>query len=428
MNVPSCIGALLVAAGLLSSTPVGHAASLSELMEEARRNNPDILAARRAWQAAAQVPTQVTTMPDPTVSVQHLSVGSPRPFAGYSNSDFAYIGLGISQDLPYPGKLRLKGESAREDVAIARDKLDAVTRSVIEQVKEAYFQIAAIQETLAVLDRDSRLLEQIESIADARYRVGQGIQQDILKAQLERTKLLREVANQRQLLGSAGAQITKLLNRGAHSQDLSSRDLSLLDLTADRLVETPLRNTAEELLAKARAQNPAIAGQQEIVKRQSLGVEMARKDRYPDFNVQYQWQHTGDQFRDYYMVSFSARLPIYRSRKLNPELAQATEELSRSEREYESQIQAAYFDVRDQYLAAQTASQLLTIYREGLIPQALAAYQAGLVAYQGGRQDFESLLSSFMDVLNFDREYWKTLAEHETALSRIEQVTGLSLN
>jgi cobalt-zinc-cadmium efflux system outer membrane protein len=423
MNVPRCIAAVLVAAGLLSSTPVGHAASLSELMEEARRNNPDILAARRAWQAVAQVPAQVTTLPDPTVSVQHLSVGSPMPFAGYSNSDFAYIGLGISQDLPYPGKLRLKGESAREDVAIARDKLDAVTRSVIEQVKEAYFQIAAIQETLAVLDRDSRLLEQIESIADARYRLGQGIQQDVLKAQLERTKLLREVASQRQLLGSARAQLTKLLDRGANSQDLSS-----LDFTADRLVETPLQYTTEELLARARTQNPAIAGQQEMVKRQSLGVEMARKDRYPDFNVQYQWQHTADRFRDYYMVSFSARLPIYRSRRLNPELAQATEELSRSEREYEGQIQAAYFEVRDQYLAARTSSQLLTIYREGLIPQALATYQAGLVAYQAGRQDFESLLSSFMDVLNFDREYWKTLAEHETALSRIEQVTGLSLN
>jgi cobalt-zinc-cadmium efflux system outer membrane protein len=407
-----------ILAVLLLSASVTCAASLPDLLEEARRNNPDILAARRAWQAAAQVPTQVATMPDPTVSVQHLSVGSPRPFAGYSNSDFAYIGLGISQDLPYPGKLRLKGEAAREDVSIARDKLDTVTRSVVQQVKEAYFQLAAIQETLAVLDRDGRLLEQIENIADARYRVGQGTQQDILKAQLERTKLLREIASQRQLVGSARAQLTKLLNRPADSPDLS----------AERLVETPLRNTAEELLAKTRTQNPAIASQREVVKRQSLGVEIARKDRYPDFNLQYQWQHTGDQFRDYYAVTFSARLPIYRSRKLNPELAQATEELSRSEREYESQIQATYFDVRDQYLAAQTASQLLTIDREGLIPQALATYQAGLVAYQGGRQDFETLLSSFMDVLNFDREYWKTLAEHETALSRIEQATGISLN
>jgi outer membrane protein TolC len=412
MSTGSSLTAFLLAVSLC------RAASLPDLMEEARQNNPDILAARRAWQAAAQVPTQVVTMPDPTVSVQHLSVGSPRPFAGYSNSDFAYIGVGISQDLPYPGKLRLKGESAREDVAIARDKLDAVTRSVLQQVKEAYFQLAAVQETLAVLDHDGKLLEQIENIADARYRVGQGIQQDILKAQLERTKLLREVAMQRQVLGTGRAQLTKLLNR----------PLDSMELPVERLTETPVPYTAEELLSKARTQNPAIAGQQEMVKRQSLGVETARKDRYPDFNVQYQWQHTADQFRDYYMVGFSARLPIYRSRKLDPELAQAKEELSRSEHEYQSQIQAAYFDVRDQYLAAQTASQLLTIYREGLIPQALASYQAGLAAYQGGRQDFETLLSSFMDVLNFDREYWKTLAEHETALSRIEQLTGVTLN
>src|ERR1700674_6117177 len=81
---------------------------LSALLDEATRNNPDILAARGGWQAATQVPSQVSTPPDPQVTVQHFSVGSPRPFAGYSNSEFAYVGFGISQDLPYPGKLKLK--------------------------------------------------------------------------------------------------------------------------------------------------------------------------------------------------------------------------------------------------------------------------------------------------------------------------------
>ena len=155
---------------------------------------------------------------------------------------------------------------------------------------------------------------------------------------------------------------------------------------------------------------------------------MARKDRYPDFNVQYMWQHTGNQFRDYYMLSFSARIPIYRRRKLNAEMAQSVEELNRSRREYESQVQSAFFDVRNQFIAAETASQMLKIYREGLIPQALATYQAGLASYQTGRLDFESLFSAFMDVLNFDSEYWKALMEHETALARIEQVAGMSLN
>ncbi|PYT15930.1 MAG: TolC family protein [Acidobacteria bacterium] len=390
---------------------------LSAVLEEACRNNPDILAARRGWQAATQVPTQVSTLPDPQVTVQSFSVGSPRPFAGYSNSNFAYLGFGVSQDLPYPGKLKLKGEAAQQDAAISRDKLESVRRSVLQQVKEAYFQIAYVQQTLEVLERNGKLLEQIEKIADARYRVGQGSQQDVLKAQLERTKLLREVAHHHKLMGTQQALLMKLLNRPSGSPEI----------TTEPLVETPLRYTSDQLLTKVRGTNPDIAGQQEMVKRQSLQVEMARKDRYPDFSVQYMWQRTGPSFPSYYMLTFSARVPIYRRRKLNPEMTQAVEELNRSEREYESQVQSAYFDVRNQYIAAETASQMLKIYREGLIPQALATYRAGLASYQTGSLDFESLFSTFMDVLNFDGEYWKTLMEHETALARIEQITGVAM-
>ena len=391
---------------------------LSALLDEATRRNPDILATRLGWQAATQVPSQVSTLPDPQVTLQHFSVGSPRPFAGYSNSDFAYIGFGISQDLPYPGKLKLRGEAAQQDAAISRNKLETVRRSVLRQVKEAYYQIAYVQQTLEVLDRNSELLEQVEKIADARYRVGEGSQQDILKSQLERTKLLREVARYHELMHSQQALLRKLLNRPPDSPDIST----------ESLVETPLVYTSDELLAKARTENPEVASQQETVKKQSLQVEIARKDRYPDFSVQYMWQHTAEPFRDYYMLSVSARIPIYRRRKLNPEMTQAVEELNRSRREYESQIQTAYFDVRNQYIAAETASQMLKIYREGLIPQALAAYQSGLTSYQTGGVDFETLFSSFLDVLNFDGEYWKTLMEHETALARIEQITGVRLN
>jgi len=285
-------------------------------------------------------------------------------------------------------------------------------------VKEAYFQTAYIQQTLEVLDRNGKLLDQIEKIADARYRVGQGKQQDVLKAQLEKTKLLREVAHHHELMGTQQALLMKLLNRPPGSPEI----------TTEPLVETPLHYTSAELLEKVRAQNPEVATQQEMVKKQSLQVEMARKDRYPDFSVQYMWQRTGPSFPSYYMLTFTARLPIYRRRKLNPELTQAVEELSRSQREYESQVQTAYFDVRNQYIAAETASQMLKIYREGLIPQALATYQSGLASYQTGSLDFESLFSTFLDVLNFDGEYWKTLMEHETALARIEQVAGVPLN
>jgi len=283
-------------------------------------------------------------------------------------------------------------------------------------VKEAYFQVAYIQQTLGAFERNDRLLDQIEKIADARYRVGQGSQQDVLKAQLETTKLQRELVHHHWVMQTQQARLRKLLNRTAESPDL----------TAEALVETPLSIPIDDLLAKVRTENPDVAAQQQMVYRQSLQVEMARKDRYPDFSVQYMWQHTAAQFRDYYMVNVSARIPIYRRRKLNPEMTQAVEELSRSRREYESQVQSAFFEVRNQYIAAATASQMLKIYREGLIPQALATYQSGLASYQTGRLDFESLFSSFMDVLNFDEEYWQALVDHETAVAKIEQLTGVS--
>lgn len=417
MRLPSpiAIAATLVLA--INGRAAEPATPLSVLLEEAGQANPDILAVRRAWQAATQVPSQVSTPPDPQVTVQQFSVGSPRPFAGFSNSNFAYIGLGVSQDLPYPGKLKLKGEAAQRDAAIVRQKFEAVRRSILQQVKEAYFQLAYIQQTLGVLELNGRLLDQIEKIADARYRVGQGSQQDVLKAQLEKTKLLRETTHHHAVMETQQALLSKLLNRVSGSAEI----------TAEPLVETALRYTVDDLLAKVKAGNPEVGGQQEMIDRQSLQVELARKDRYPDFNVQYMWQHTAEQFRDYYMLTFSARIPIYRRRKLNPEMNQAVEALNKSRREYEGQVQAAYFDVRNQYIAAQTASQMLKIYREGLIPQALATYQSGLASYQTGRLDFETLLSAFLDVLNFDQEYWKALAEHEAALARIDQLTGVSL-
>ena len=101
--------------------PASHVEKLADLLREAEKNNPQIQAAGQGVEAARQVRTQVATLPDPQVMVQHFGVGSPRPFAGFTNSNFAYIGLGFSQDFPYPGKLRLKGEMAKRDGATPDD-------------------------------------------------------------------------------------------------------------------------------------------------------------------------------------------------------------------------------------------------------------------------------------------------------------------
>src|SRR6266436_9249624 len=113
----------------------GPVTPLSELLAEAEKNNPQIEAARQSWRAAMQVPTQVSTLPDPQFNLQHVSVGSPRPFAGYTNSDFAYLGLGVSQDIPYPGKLRLKGEIAKREADVSQQQIESVRRAVLAELK-----------------------------------------------------------------------------------------------------------------------------------------------------------------------------------------------------------------------------------------------------------------------------------------------------
>lgn len=390
---------------------------LKRLLQEAEHDNPRIIAAERAWQAAAKVPSQVSALPDPEFTVQQFAVGSPRPFAGFTNSNFGYIGFGISQRFPYPGKLRLRGEIAEQSAGGMRDRIEAVRRDIAENLKTAYYRLAYQQEVLRVLGRDQQTLRQIEKIAEARYRAGQGNEQDVLEAQLQQTKLLPEIEVQHQLEGSAEAQLKQVLNRAPDSPDFAAQELT----------ETPFTYSFDQLLARARSQNPDLRARQQSIRSRGLEVALARKDFYPDFDAQYMWQHTAGQFRDYYMLSFGVQIPLHWGSRQRPHLAQETEELDRSRRDYEAGVQQTSSEIREQCLAAKTDARVLTIYRQGLIPQARAAFEAGLASYQTGKEDFQSLLHSFRDVLDLESEYWRTLADHETALAKLEQLTGINL-
>ena len=391
---------------------------LADLLQEAEKNSPQIEAARQGWQAAKQVPAQVSTLPDPQFTLQHLSVGSPRPFAGYTNSNFAYIGLGITQDIPYPGKLKLRGEIAKREADVSQQQVETVRRAVLAEVKTAYFQLAYLSKTLSILESDGDLLKQVEQAADARYRSGMGTQQDVLQAQLQKTKLVREIVMHHLEVGKLQAQLKQFLNRPQDSPDIEPANLT----------ETPLLQNYQELFGAAKAQNPELAASQKMIDKQSLQVDLARKDFYPDFNVQYMWQRTDPtQFRAYYMLSFGVRVPIYRSRKQKPELAQAQFEEFRTRSEFEAQSQQLASELRAQYVVAQQTAELLKIHREGLAPQARSAFQSGLAAYQSDKQEFQPVLTSFLDVLHLDEEYWQNVAEYETAIARLEQITGLAL-
>jgi outer membrane protein, heavy metal efflux system len=393
----------------------GTSSPLRELVEEAEQNNPQIAASFHAWQASRSVPKQVSALPETQVSVQQFSVGSPRPFAGYSNSDFAYIGFGASQDIPYPGKQQLRAHAAEQEADSMGAQTDSIRRAVVGNLKMVYFRLAYIQQTLGVLQRSDALLNQVQEATEARYRVGQGNQQDVLKAQLQHTKILHEIAHHHQEEGLLEAQIKQILGCPQESADIVAEPLTLRTLPY----------TAAELLQKAREQNPDVHSKQASSRRQGTQVELAHKEFRPDFNVGYTYEHNASQFRDYYMASFSVRLPN-RGRQ-RAALAEAEQNQERARQELDAESQRVLSEVQQQYVRAKTSEEQLKIYSDGLVPQSEATFQSALSAYQANRQDFESLLSGFLDVLNLDLEYRNELVEHESALAELERLTGVDL-
>ena len=388
---------------------------LAQLIAEAEANNTQISAADHSWKAATHVAQQVTTLPDPQFTVQQFSVGSPKPFAGFSNSDFAYIGLGASQDLPYPGKLRLKGEVANREADTQHAQADVLRSSIAEQIKLVYLRLAYLDATLAILQQNDAVLQPLIQSGLSRYSVGQGSQTDVLKAQIEHTKILREVTMHHQEMGQLQADLKQLLHRSQDSEDILT----------EQLAATPLHYTSEELQALVQSHNPAVHRDANAVQKQDAQLKSAQRDGKPDFNVGYMFQQTGSGYRDYYQLSLNMRLP--RRKRVEGEIAEATERLSQSKQELDSQTQQQLAEVQKEYIAVTSTEDLLKEYQEGLIPQANAAFHSEEAAYQSNKQQFAPVLSSLLDVLSFEHDYQQALFDHETALAHLETLTGATL-
>jgi outer membrane protein, heavy metal efflux system len=403
----------LVALGQQSeaSTPI----SLSKLLIEAQINNSDISAADADTRVARTKLPQATTLPDPKFTFQQFSVGSPRPFAGYTNSDFAYVGIGASQELPYPGKLRLRGEVAKRDIEVKDAAANLTKTGIADAVKTDYLQLAYMQKTMDILTENESVFDQLIQDATAHYRVGQGLQQDVLDAQVERTKIVRDITMHHQQVAEVEAHLKSLLHRDQDSPDIVTEDLT----------ETPLHMTASALLQLVRDNNPQIQMDANSIRKQDAQLASVEREGKPDFGLSYLYQNTDRQYRDYYMFTFEVSLP--RKKRVNAEIAEAAEMLTQSKKTLDAHLQQQLREVQQQYVKVTSNAELLKEYREGLIPQSDAVYRSSLNAYASNRDQFVHVLTYFVNLLNLKLEYAEALADHETALAHLETLTGATL-
>jgi cobalt-zinc-cadmium efflux system outer membrane protein len=417
MNVVFLAAALVLATAFsaFAQTATSTPTPLSQLLAEAEASNPQISAANYGVRAARQMAPQVTTLPDPKFTYQQLSVGSPKPFAGYTNSDFAYIGVGASQELPYPGKLRARGVVAERDGDTKQAEVEVTKTNIADAVKADYLQLAYLQQTLGILRQSESVLGQLIQDATAHYQVGQGMQQDVLQAQVNRTKIVKEITMHHQQMGQIQAHLKGLLSREQGSPDIVTEDL----------IATSLQRTSDELLLMARQNNPQIQVDESSIRKQDAQLESAKREGKPDFEVGYLYQNTDRKYRDYYMFTFDVRFP--RKTRVNAEIAEAAEKRSESQQTLHAHLQQQLAEVQEGYVKAASDEELLKEYQEGLIPQSDAAYRTTLSAYASNREQFIHVLSYFTDTLNLKLEYAQTLVDHEAALAHLETLTGATL-
>lgn len=408
-----------LAAGALAVTSV-HAlaqqrSTLRDLLAEADKNNPEILVAQREWKASTYVRPQVSSLPAPQFTLQDFSVGSPRPGAGLSNSNFAYAGIGASQEFPYPGKLGLKAAVADRAADEQFARIKVIRSKVAEQIKTDYLRLAYLQETLTLLNESRSTLTEAIDTELARYSAGQGSQAEILKAQLDRTQLLREITMHHEEMAQVQADLKSALNR---KQDAP-------DLIANSLTVSPFTRSVSEMFRAAQRDNPVLAVDARSISKQQSEVESARLAGKPDFSIGYMYQRTGLGFPAYYMATFNVMLP--RKRVVAAEAAEASERAAAATLTRDAHLQAQLAETRKQYAAAVSTEEELKDYRDGILPQADAVYQSALAALRSNQQTLGAVLDALNQVLQLKREYAEAVLEHEMALVHLETLSGETL-
>ncbi len=400
---------------LARDVETGPPLNLAKLVQDATERNPEILAARRAVDAKrARIP-QAGAWADPTVSIGYGGNAVP-PFTVMRADPSSNRQVMAEQMIPYPGKTHLRTEIASRDADAETLAYEAVERRVATEVKQVYFDLAYIDRSLAVLQKDRDALEGFEKVTEIRYSVGKAAQQDVLRAQLEITRL---------------SQRATLLTQQRHT--LEAQLNSLRDVPIDSPVSvTPVLQpstfayTQDQLQEAAQANYPVLKQRKVMVNEGRLSVDLARKEERPDFSVGYIYMQR-DALPDMYGITLTTSLPIFRHRKQDMAISEAAANLESARQMQASELTALRYQVQQDFLDVQATEQLLKLYSQGIAPQSSLTLESSITSYETGGVDFLNVISNLQAVIDAEFDYHMQVTNHEKALARLEEVTGLNL-
>jgi outer membrane protein TolC len=337
------------------------------------------------------------------VSVAYTNEGIDQFTLG--SSDMSNLALTWSQEAPYRGKLRLAEDVARADIEVKRQDEQTVRRAVLAGVKSAYAELFRIDRTRTILIESRTLLQSFLDGARRRYESGDGILENVLKAQTEITRLDVELETLVQERRSAGARLNVLAARPAGAP---------LGVAATPLLAAAPDEAALE--AAAIEHSPELLGRQAAARREEIRVDLAKRNLKPDFAWSVAYMNRGG-LDPMVMGMFGLRLPVYRKRKEEQAVAQTSEGV---------RLQLAS-SVRDLAARAERARMQMRLYAEGVLPQSRSALDSAAASYAAGRTEFLTLITDFLTVLDAEKSLAAQQAEEASALAALEPLTGMTL-
>ncbi len=399
----------------LHSPVFGEELDLGWLIDEALKNNREILMGSKKATAAEHRIMPAQSLPDPmlTFGYQNTSLSTYN----YNKDDFSYWIVSASQMFPYPGKRGLKGEMAKADAEGQKAFLEALRLRVVSRVKELYNDLFLAYKTIDILQDKIDVFARIEGAALARYSTGTGPQQEVLMAQTEKYMILERQEMFRQKMQSLEAMLNLSAGR-APTAPLGR---------PKQLVSTKNDFTLEELTKKAYEASPEIRVKEKMIAASEAKLQMAKKEYYPDVTLNMGVNQTGPDFQNMYMLTASVNLPVYFQTKQEPAVKEATASLSEAKHDLEATKLMLASTLRDNYTMMRSAEKLLDLYENALIPKSTQDYQLALSGYGSGRIEALTVISRLKSFLDVELLYWNQFVEREKALARISAITGTGI-
>jgi len=384
-------------------------------------NNPSLSEMQSRYEALAEIPSQLGTLPDPVLKLNALNL--PMDTFNVRQENMTQLQIGISQVMPFPGKLALREGASEYEAEAAGNSVDEMRLLLIRNVKSNWWQLYYLDRALDVIDSNQDLLRQFIQVAQTKYEVGEGLQQDTLLAQLELSKLFDQEIRLKAVRDNQAIQLNVLMDTPADDVIVLPEKVST-DMP-DLINENVLYSQADSL-------RPLLKEKENAINAAQSRLELAKKEYYPDFELgavygnrsgANPFPNTGSR-ADFLSVMFSVNLPIYQKRKLDRAVGQRSLELRKSNESLRDKLTKVRSEISTARIDYQEARELFSLFDTGIVPQARQTVASMLAGYQVSEVDFLNLVDSQITLLNYEVLYWKALTDANQALASLVAAVG----